>query len=360
MSVRPCDLTSRDAQCNVPPRAPAVLLYLLANFACGRLPIRKMSPTFDYIFRFFPSMRSLSLSAGTLLFNEGQYDENVVAGLARLIYLDLCFSGSCNARLLKVFPAAHDVPEILVVSPNQDAVYAALHPLRSPFHLLLQGLHPVEMAEFRFTFWSPSSGHIRHFAEAWHNYAPGDPDGPNPIFGDVEFFYQLASLTISTSVWAVVHAALPSFASLQELTVLIDYASCRDIELPQQPLPLPCLVTVTLTSIGDLVYVAVHDIAHFVQRTTSNPINLRLDQVVVQGDLRCCQGLLRLLKLSTGTSSGTFTCDDSLAREFNVHVHVEHHPAKGICLHTHQLKRRDQPHSRVHRELAHVTTLIEV
>ncbi|KZV98305.1 hypothetical protein EXIGLDRAFT_763611 [Exidia glandulosa HHB12029] len=237
----------------------------------------------DYLFLYFPKVRRLALSAGSLLFDDAPYNDTVLQRLSGLEYLELSFSGSCNARLFEKLPV-DNIPGILISYPNADAVYAALAPLRSPFHLMLQTL-PDADNELRITIWAAGTGHTRHFAEGAHNYQAGDPDGPNAIFDNTEFASQLTSLTISLSAWSVVHAALPPYPLLRELTVLLDAPVAGTSSLSKVSLSLPSLEILVLDCVRGLIYVSMQEVEAFIKAATPHKVELRLGAVVVEGDI---------------------------------------------------------------------------
>ncbi|EJD36335.1 hypothetical protein AURDEDRAFT_174592 [Auricularia subglabra TFB-10046 SS5] len=168
--------------------------------------VRYEFPT--YLYDYFPQMVGLALSSGSIIFLTEKALIALVADFSRLSYLDGSFSGRCTLDVFRYMDTAK-IAEDSVTNPNDDAVYANLSPLRSPFHMFIQNRRSMGCQEIRISIWSESTNHTRHFAENYDNYKPGDDNGPLSLFENEDFAQQISSLTIDTLVWPVIMPFFP-------------------------------------------------------------------------------------------------------------------------------------------------------
>ncbi|EJD36372.1 hypothetical protein AURDEDRAFT_174569 [Auricularia subglabra TFB-10046 SS5] len=236
----------------------------------------------EYLFEYFPAMTWLSLSSGSTNFSS-DLAPKALSRFSTLLYLYLAFSGRCVLDVFR-YVATADIPEICVVNPNDDAVYAALEPLRSPFHMFCQKVTSVECAELRITIASPGSGLTRHFAENPDNYAIGSENGPLTLLENEDFAQQISSLTLATSIWSMLLPFLPPYNILRDLRISIDHWAPVPVNLPEESLWLPNLEFLLLESLFGELIVSAESLIAFLGRTTER-VHLRLCGVAVVGDI---------------------------------------------------------------------------
>ncbi|KZV94982.1 hypothetical protein EXIGLDRAFT_766701 [Exidia glandulosa HHB12029] len=237
----------------------------------------------SYLWDFFPNMTRLRLSGGECHFANAPLPGHIIAAVARLAYLDLKYIARSLPGFFRHLPI-HKIPEVLIFCADEDAVYSALDPLRSPFHMMISPVigEGVIYPEFNITVRGSDPTLVRHLAEPFCDYYPGSHK-TNALLENNEFAAQLDDLTMYTTLWDKLASWLPSFALLPKLIVIIDDDSPDAVLLPRTPIPCPALITLVLQAKGDFVYVKVDDLLEFADRLTPSRPVLELRRVVVTG-----------------------------------------------------------------------------
>ncbi|KZV81980.1 hypothetical protein EXIGLDRAFT_730342, partial [Exidia glandulosa HHB12029] len=232
-----------------------------------------------YLFDFFPNLKRLVLLGGGMEFRNAPLPPHIIDLLLRLDAFFIEFYE-------RFFPGFfHHLPmdkmrNVIVSDSDEDTVYAALTPLRSPFDLSIYA--PASDREFFITVRGKDPQLVRHFAEGAKYYTPGS-ELTNALLENGEFADQLRSFLIQTSLWAMLIPWLPPFHVLPVLIVEIDDPKPTNAALPVEPLPCPGLTALVLQANYDFAYVAVRDVLDFADRITTERVNLELRRVLLDG-----------------------------------------------------------------------------
>lgn len=236
-------------------------------------------------------MTHLRMTGGDCWFTNAPLPDSVFQAVKGLAFLDLAFRNESIPGFFRHLPL-NDIPEVVIVGPDEDSVYAALDPLRSPFHMMVNPLFQAGELEpeFTVTMRGCRPRFFRHFSEPFADYYPGS-DKTNPLFENDEFAAQLADFTLHTVLWSLVTPWLPSFTSLPKLIVIIDEYSPDAVPLPSEALPCPNLDTLVLQARHDFIYIEAEDLLGFVGRITPRVVSLELRRVLIKdpGDMVCAR-----------------------------------------------------------------------
>ncbi|KZV78095.1 hypothetical protein EXIGLDRAFT_784305 [Exidia glandulosa HHB12029] len=238
-----------------------------------------------YLFDFFPKVRKLRLNGGGMEFRNAPLPVTVIERFKQLELLELQFIGEYIPGFFRHLPM-HSLPQLLISDAEEDGVYAAQDPLRSPFHL---SIYATSGAEFVITVEGQKPKLVRHLLEAHKYYKPGS-QLTNALLDNEEFAAQLATLEIHTSLWSMLHPWLPSFVSLPKLIVEIDEYTSKSVTLQLEALPCPALQALVLQAKHDFVYIAAEEVLAFVDRITLQAVRLELCRVFVDGSLDLLAG----------------------------------------------------------------------
>lgn len=235
-----------------------------------------------YLWEAFPNMVRLRLTGGECWFKNAPLPDNIVQALKRLKFFDIGFRHPSLPGFFTHLPM-NDIPEVMVLCADDDAVYAALDPLRSPFHMVI---HPIRTggqvsSQFIISVRGQHPWLFRHLSEPFHDYYPGS-DKTNPLFDNEAFAAQLADFTIHSVLWAMLAPWLPSFASLPKLIVIIDDDCPDPVQLPSEALLCPNLDTLVLQAHHKFVYLEAEELLSFVDRITPRAVTLELRRVLLK------------------------------------------------------------------------------
>lgn len=233
-----------------------------------------------YLFDFFPKMTRLRMTGGECYFRNAPLPSTVLEAFSRLEYFDLEFKEVAVPLFFRHLPI-HDLPDVLVASPDEDAIYLALDPLRSPFELSIYDFDPG--TEFFISIKCGQSKRTRYFAERYAYYVTGSQNA-SALFENNEIAAQLASFRIQASLWSMLNPWLFSLLGLPILIVELDRWSPDTVALPVEPLACPNITTLVLQSKWDFVSVNAGDLLEFVDRITLKHVALHLRGVVIRGD----------------------------------------------------------------------------
>ncbi|KZV88751.1 hypothetical protein EXIGLDRAFT_722402 [Exidia glandulosa HHB12029] len=232
-----------------------------------------------YLFDFFPKVKLLRMIGGTCWFTNVPLPQRILDIFKGLKWLDLQFMPDTITSFFHHLPL-HGIPEMIISCPDEDGIYNALEPLRSPFHLSITQNVPKE---FHITVTGDGQpGLIRHFAEA-HRYYYRGSEFTNLLLQNDEFAAQLASFRIHTSRWTMLNPLLPSFSVLPKLIVELDDDTHKVATLPSEPVPCQELVTLVLQAAGDFIYLDAADVISFADRVTTRRIALELRRALIVG-----------------------------------------------------------------------------
>ncbi|KZV98296.1 hypothetical protein EXIGLDRAFT_313274 [Exidia glandulosa HHB12029] len=242
----------------------------------------------NYVFTYFPELQRLHISAGSLRFLNSELPTSTTEGLQRLQYLELDYDDADCLKFIQLIPTSH-IPDLLIIFPLEDTVYAALDALRGPFHMTFYRKSSIE---FHICVQSTSLNLIRRFAELPDDYLLPHAN-INALLENHEFAAQLQSLTIATSLWALVTPWLPPYTTLPHLVVRVDDAIRERRGLPEEILEYPMLelLTLTLECNSGCVHIEAAEVVRFVDMITpSRTVMLKLAGVVVDNrDPSFCQ-----------------------------------------------------------------------
>ncbi|KZV81981.1 hypothetical protein EXIGLDRAFT_779123 [Exidia glandulosa HHB12029] len=233
-----------------------------------------------YLFEFFPKLKRLRMSGGECYFRNAPLPTTVLQAFSRLEYFDLEFKEVAVPLFFRHLPI-HDLPDVLVASPDEDAIYLTLDPLRSPFELSIYDFEPG--TEFFISIKCGQSNRTRYFAERYAYYVTGSKNA-SALFENNEIAAQLASFRIQASLWSMLNPWLFSLLGLPILIVELDRWSPDAVALPVEPLACPNITTLVLQSKWDFVSVNAGDLLEFVDRITLKHVALHLRGVVIRGD----------------------------------------------------------------------------
>lgn len=264
----------------LPPQPIAAFLLVDEVFFLHKLVTHY--PEFPcYLFEFFPNVTRLRLSGGFMFFENAPLPTEIVQKMRQLTSFDITFYVDSLAGFFRHLPM-NDIPELSITSPDEDSIYLALDPLRSPFRL---SFTYNMLNEFFITVECGQSNFVRRFCEPFKYFAPGS-ERSNLLLENDEFAAQLASVRMQTSLWAMLNPWMPSLAALPKLIVEINESELH-VALPSQPLACQHLTTLVIqTALAhDFVYIGADDLLAFADRITAAPVALELWRVLLRGAL---------------------------------------------------------------------------
>ncbi|KZV98321.1 hypothetical protein EXIGLDRAFT_763627 [Exidia glandulosa HHB12029] len=232
------------------------------------------------LFEFMPRLKRLTLAGGRIQFASDSITPRVTSGLHQLEHLDMTYNPNRNLEILQRLDTSV-VPALTIVNADEDVVYAALTPLRAPFHITITR---AISTEFHIIVYSESTRQIRRFVEFDRKYAAGSTDY-SALFDNKDFASQLSSLTLATSLWSMIVPWLPApYTALSRLIVFIDDPSAESNlhVLPREPLECPGVEVLVFQAKYEFAYVEEEDLVNFVGRLTSKRVELQLHRVLVR------------------------------------------------------------------------------